>query len=115
MNPDTKASLKIFDQKVWRAVGILTLTIILLWIFKATIQVLLLLLTAALVALFFQGLAGLIHGKSGWRGGFCVVVSVRGILLLMGFFFWFMGAKVKSQVEELADTLPASVENAKTQ
>lgn len=113
MNQDTNTALKIFDQKVWRAVGIVAVTLVLLWIFKVTIQVLLLLFTATLVALFFQGLAGLIQKKTGWRTGISLAVSVLGSLLLIVLLFWFIGAKVQSQITELSDTLPASIENAK--
>lgn len=113
MNPDVKNALKVWDQKVWRAVGIVAITLILLWIFKVTIQVLLLLLTAVLVALFFQGLAGIIQRKWGWRKGVSLAVSVLGSLLLLFVLFWFIGARVQSQIAELSDTLPASIENAK--
>lgn len=113
MNTDGTTPPKVFDQKVWRAVGIVAITLILLWIFKYTIQVLLLILMATLVALYFQGLAGLINRKWGWRKGVCLAVSVLGSLLLMILLFWFIGARVQSQIAELSDTLPASIENAK--
>lgn len=113
MNGNANNTLKIFDQKVWRAIGMIAVTFILLWIFKYTIGVLLLILTATLVALFFQRLAGIIQRKSGWKKSICLFISVLGSLLLLVLTFWFIGARVQGQIAELSEALPASIESAK--
>lgn len=105
--------LKSFDQKAWRAVGIVALTVVLLWIIKDTIRVFLLIFTAILVAIFFLRIAGIIQRKTGWKHGLSVALAIIGSIVLLGLMFWFIGAKVQAQIAELSDTLPASIENAR--
>lgn len=82
---------------------------------KATFNVFLLILAGILIAVFFRGLSGLICRKTKWKEGVCLTISVIGTLLLIIGLFWLIGAKVQSQVTQLSDTLPKTVENAKAQ
>jgi len=104
-----------YQKKVWIKGGIYALIVILILLFKATFSVLLLILAGALIAIFFLGLSGLICRKTKWKPGVCLTIAVISILLLTAGMFWLMGAKIQDQVAALSDTLPATVENAKSQ
>lgn len=102
-----------YPKKVWIAGGIIAFIVILILLFKATFNVLLLILAGSLIAVYFRGLSDLIQRKTKWKGGVCVAISIIGTLLLIVLLFWLIGAKVQSQIAELSDTLPQTVEKAK--
>lgn len=102
-------------RKVWIAIGIATLVIVVLLLLKATFGILLLVLAGPLIATYFRGLSGLSLRKTGWSNGLCLAVSVGGTILLEIALSWLIGSKLSQQVTELTDTFPATVENAKTQ
>ncbi len=104
-----------YQKKVWIKGGIYALIVILILLFKATFSVFLLILAGALIAIFFLGLSGLICRKTKWKHGLCLTIAVIGTLLLVIGLFWLMGAKIQAQVAQLSDTLPATIENAKSQ
>lgn len=62
-----------------------------------------------------MGLSGLLCRKTKWKQGICLAIAVFGTLLLASGLFWLMGAKIQTQVEQLHNTLPATIENAKSQ
>ncbi len=104
-----------YQKKVWIKGGIYALIVVLILLFKATFSVFLLILAGALIAIFFLGLSGLICRKTKWKHGICLTIAVLGTLLLITGLFWLIGAKIQAQVTELSDTLPATIENAKSQ
>ena len=53
-----------FPQKVWITAGVLALIVIVIWLLKATFNVLLLILAGILIAVLLRGLAGLIARKA---------------------------------------------------
>ncbi|HET6556341.1 MAG TPA: AI-2E family transporter [Prolixibacteraceae bacterium] len=103
----------VFLNKVWITVGIVALTVVVLWIMKAIFSVLLLVLAGVLIALFFRGLSGIIQRKTHWKEGVSLAISMIGILLLLAGMFWLIGAKVQQQAVELMETLPSTIESAK--
>ncbi|OLY92862.1 Predicted PurR-regulated permease PerM [Cnuella takakiae] len=105
--------LKAFDQKVWRTIGMVALTLILLWIIKDTIRVFLLIITAILVSIFFLRLAGIIRSKTGCKQGLSLALAIIASIASLVLVFWFIGARVQLQIAELSDTLPASIENVR--
>lgn len=104
-----------FAKKVWIVGGIFALIVVVLLLIKATFSVFLLVLAGALIAIFFRGLSDLLCRKTHWKGAICLAISVIGTLLLIIGLFWLIGAKIQSQVTELSDTLPSTIENARTQ
>ena len=104
-----------FQKKVWITVGIVALTVIVIWLLKAVFSVLLLILAGVLIALFFRGLSGIIERKTKWKEGVCLAISMIGTLLILAGMFWLIGAKVQQQAVELMDTLPSTMEKAKEQ
>lgn len=104
-----------FPKKVWITVGIVALTVIVLWILKTTFNVLLLVLAGTLIALYFQGLSGLLHNKLKLPKKAGLPVAIIGSLLLLVLFFWFAGSRIQQQAAQLSETLPATIEKAKGQ
>lgn len=109
----TKETDLSYQKKVWIKGGIYGFIIVLLLLVKATFGVFLLILAGSLIAVFFTGLSGVIHRKTKWKEGICLAISVVGTLVLIMGLFWLIGAKVQSQIAELSDTLPETIENAK--
>ena len=103
-----------YPQKIWIAGGILAFIAIIILLFRATFSVMLLLLAGTLIAVYFRGLSGYICRKTNWKEGACLATSIIGSLLLLIFVFWMIGAKFQAQVAALTETLPTTIENAKT-
>lgn len=104
-----------FQKKVWITTAIITFTICVLLLFKATFNVFLLVLAGTLIAIFFRGLSDFIHRKTKWKENVCVSISILGTLLIVAGLFWLIGAKVQTQMTDLMETLPKTVENVKVQ
>lgn len=104
-----------FPQKVWIAGGILALIVVIVLLLRNTFSILLLILAGALIAVYFRGLSSLIERKTKWKSSLSLAISISGTLIFIILLFWLIGAKVQSQLTELSETLPATVENAKTQ
>ncbi len=104
-----------FPKKVWITTGILALSIIVILVIKATVSVFLLILAGTLVAIFFRGMSGFIQLKTKWKEGVCVAISIASTLIILAGIFWLIGAKVQTQISELMDTLPKTLDYAKAQ
>lgn len=102
-----------FPQKVWITGGIFALIVIILLLIKATFSVLLLVLAGALIAIFFNGLGGLICRKTKWKQGLCLAIAIAGSILIVAALSWLIGSKVQSQATQLSETIPATIDNAK--
>lgn len=116
--PEAKTNMinrKEFRKRVWTAAGIVALVIVLLWILKAIFNVLLLILAGALIALYFQGVSGLLHTRIGLPRKWSLPISVIGSLLLLIGFFWLAGSKIQKQAAQLSETLPATVQKVREQ
>jgi predicted PurR-regulated permease PerM len=104
-----------FPQKVWITAGVLALIVIVIWLLKATFNVLLLILAGILIAVLLRGLAGLIERKTKWKHSVSLTVSILSAIIILLLLFWLIGAKVQTQAQELSKTLPSTIENAKNQ
>jgi predicted PurR-regulated permease PerM len=102
-----------YPQKVWIAVGIASLLVVILLLAKAVFSVFLLILAGALIAIFFHALAGSIERKTKWNGNVCMLISVVGIIVIIALLFLLIGSRLQSQVIQLIDTLPTTIQNAK--
>jgi len=104
-----------FQRKVWITVAIAAFVVILLWIIKTTFNVLLLILAGALIALYFRALSRIIHRKLHVKEKWCVPLAIIVSILFLALFIGFTGNRIAQQVQELSQTLPASVEKMKQQ
>lgn len=89
------------------------MVIILLWLLKEVFSVLLLLLAGTLVAMYFRGLAGIFQRHTRMSQGWALTISIIGSLLLLAGFFYIAGNSIQQQVDQIKETFPPAVENAK--
>lgn len=113
--PNRHDSTLSFQHKVWIVCSITALFVALIWFFKVTFSVLLLILTGALVALFFHGYARFIQRKFQVREKVALLISIVSTFVFILLLLWFMRAKIQQQVTELAKTFPSTVSNAELQ
>ncbi|RZJ81509.1 MAG: AI-2E family transporter, partial [Chryseobacterium sp.] len=111
--PETKSSLSFFTRKVWIVTGILALSIILIFLLKAAFDVLLMILAATLIAVYFHGLADVIERLTKFKRGWSMAISVTLTLVLSVATFWFMGNKLQIQISELQQDFPDMIEKAR--
>ena len=104
-----------FSKKVWITVGIIALMVISLLLLKTLFSVLLLMLAAVLVAIYFYGFAGILQRNLHFSSKLSIVLSVIINILLLVAFFWFVGSLLQHQVTELSETLPKTIEQFKGQ
>lgn len=104
-----------FSKKIWIASGIFAFVVIFIWFLKVTIAVLLLIMAGALVSIFFHRLAGLIQKYMKFSPTISLISSILTTFLFVVLLFWFIGAKIQEQFQELSATLPATIEHAKEQ
>jgi predicted PurR-regulated permease PerM len=52
-----------------------------------------------------------IKRKTKWKEKVCITISILGTLLIVAGLFWLIGAKVQTQVTDLVETLPKTIEN----
>lgn len=112
LNNHTDQSL--FIKKVWITGGIALTFLVFFLLFKTLFSVLLLALAGILIAIYFHGSANIIHRKLHLSNGWSLAIAVTFNLLLMVAFFWFIGARLQSQVSQLSDTLPKTIRNAES-
>lgn len=104
-----------YSQKVWIAGGIIAILIILLLFIRAIFNVLLLVLVASLISVYFRGISDYLKEKTHWKNSVTLPISIVGTVLIVGFLFWLIGATVQVQLKSLIDDLPALIENAEEQ
>ncbi len=101
-----------FIRKVWITVGIVSLSVIMLLLFRTLFSVILFLLAGILMAIYFHGCASLFEKWFHLNSKIAIIISVLLNFIILGLFFWFVGARLQQQISELADTLPSTIENA---
>ncbi len=109
-NSDNRKS---FKNKIWIAAGILILVLLVTYLFTTLINLLLLVLAGALMSIYFHGCADFFKKKLKAGSPYAIILSVALNLIIIGLFFWFVGARLSSQIDELSDTLPQTIEHAK--
>lgn len=103
-----------YIKKIWIAGGILLLIVIVSLLFKALFNIILLALAGILIAVYFHGFANILHRKLHLPQGWSLAISVIFNIILVAAFFWFVGARLKEQVSVLSDTLPKTIQEAKS-
>lgn len=98
-----------------KKVALVALFVIVILLLKSTFSVLLMILAATIIALYFHGLAGLIERKIRLSHKWSMFLSIAGSFLILGLLFWLIGSKVQSQVTTLSEKLPAMAEQAKAE
>ncbi|MDT0650969.1 AI-2E family transporter [Autumnicola edwardsiae] len=104
-----------FQKKVWIVVGVLTFTTLLILLIIEAANALLLIFAGTLIAIFFTGISSFIEKKTGWKRWLCKTISIVATFLIVGLFFWLIGAKIQSQISVLSETIPSTFQNLKEQ
>ena len=102
-----------YIEKVWYAVGIVTLLVVTILIARVGFNVLLMVLAATLIATYFHGLGNIIQRKIKCGRKVAMAVSVGGSFAILTALFWFMGTKIQHQVAQLTHTLPGTINSAR--
>lgn len=110
---NSKQPLEEFKNKVWIAIGIISLSIIVFLLFKTLFNLLLLVLAGVLMCVYFHGCASVIGRKLKLGKTFSLILSLLLNVIIIGLFVWFVGARLSSQIDQLSDSLPHTIENAK--
>ena len=96
-------------DKVWATIGLIALLIIGLLIIREAFNVLLLALAGCIIAVYFHGLADMIERRTKIRRKFAMLLSVAGSILIIVSLLWFIGAKIQTQITELSNSLPNTI------
>lgn len=102
-------------MKFIKKVSIVALFVIVTLLLKSTFSVLLMILAAIIIALYFHGLAGLIERKLKLSTRWSMFLPTAGSFVILFLLFWLIGSKVQSQVTTLSEQLPGMVDQAKSQ
>lgn len=104
-----------FPGRVWYIAGVFTLILVLLLFLKTIFPVLLLILAAILIVVYFHAVRDFIEKKTKWKHGPALMLSVVLTLIGIGLIFWLIGATVQMQIVKLIDLMPTSLEAAREQ
>ena len=104
-----------FEKKVWITVQIVVLTIAILLLFQSTFRIFLLVLAGSLIAIFFRSISAFIKRLTKFKESICVGISIIASLLIVAGLFWLIGAKVQTQINELTETLPKTIDYLKNE
>lgn len=103
-----------FTNKVWTTVGITAFVVIMLLIIYKTFHVFLLLMASSLIALFFNAVSNKVKKWTGLGNGVSLAVTIVLIILLLGLFFWMVGAEAQVQFKEMQEAVPVMIDNAQS-
>ncbi|MEO8884609.1 MAG: AI-2E family transporter [Mucilaginibacter sp.] len=100
--------------KVWQTVGIVALLVVTILVIRVAFSILLLVLSGILISVYFHGLGDAVQRRTKLGRKWAMVISIAGSLVLLTGLFWFMGTKIQQQVAELSNTLPQTLNTART-
>lgn len=101
-----------YTAKVWTTVGIAAFVVIMLLIIIQTFNAFLLLLAASLIALFFSAVSGKITKWTGLKDGVALAITIFLLFVVVGLFFWLVGAEAQVQYKEMQEAVPVMIDNA---
>lgn len=102
-----------YIQKVWHTVAIVALLVVVILIARVAFNVLLMVLSGALISTYFHGLGNIIQRRTGWSRKVAMTISVGGSFLILAVILWFIGARIQHQVAQLNQSLPNTINAAR--
>jgi predicted PurR-regulated permease PerM len=99
--------------KVWQTVAIVALIVAIILIARVAFNVLLMALAGSLIAVYFHGLGDLIQRWTKLKRKPAMIISILGTFLIVGGLMWFIGDRIESQVNQLSNTFPHTINTAK--
>ncbi|QEM04442.1 AI-2E family transporter [Mucilaginibacter rubeus] len=112
MTPKKEKELT-YIEKVWHTVAIVALLVVVILIARVAFNVLLMVLSGALIATYFHGLGDLIERNTKMPRRYAMIISVVGSFLIVAGLFYLMGTTIQHQITLLKDTLPHTINNFK--
>lgn len=103
-----------FANKVWITVGITAFVVIIILIIYKTFNAFLLVLAASLIALFFSAVSGKIMKWTGLKDSVSLALTIALMVVVVGLFFWLVGAEAQNQYKEMQEAVPVIIENAQS-
>lgn len=103
-----------FVKKVWIVGLIFSLIAIVLLIFEATFDIVILVLAGALIACYFRGLSGLIKKKTKWSSTVTLSISTVGTILIVLGIIYLIGSTVSSETTQIKENFPSMLEDVQT-
>jgi len=102
-----------YTAKVWQTTAIICLSITILLILRIAFNIFLMAFAGVLIAVYFQGLAGLLEKILKLNRKLASFTSIAGTLLLLILLTGFIGTTIQRQAAELSDALPNTVRTAR--
>ncbi len=97
-----------------KKVAFVALVVVLLLLLYKTLSVLMMILAASIIALYFHGLAGLIARLTNLPHKWSMALSFIVTFLVVGAMFWLIGARIQQQISEMSDKLPEMIDQARS-
>lgn len=102
-----------FTSKIWTAVGIAALTIIVLLLSWKAIQVFLFILAGAILAVYFHGFAGMLARWTKLSARWSLASSIAiSVIFLVGLFY-LVGARITNEAVQFSKEIPKLIDDAK--
>lgn len=95
-----------YPKKVWIAGLIFAFITIVLLIFEATFNMVMLVLAGALIACYFRGISEFLKRKFQFSGKISMLISVLGTFLVFSGIMYLIGATIWTQTMALKESLP---------
>ena len=104
-----------FAQRTGIVIGLVAATVLGLLFIGAALQVLLLVLAAVLLAVFFRGLGAWLSEHTPLSVGWGALVALVVTAAVIGGTGWFLAPRISEQVDMLSDQLPKSLTHVRQQ
>lgn len=104
-----------FGERVLIATAISSIIVLLILFFGHIFSVILIVIAAILVAVFFDGISRWLYHRMPISKGWCKLIAVLSFLVIVGGVTWALFPYVSKQASELQQQLPQSVEQFKEQ
>lgn len=102
-----------FRRKIWIAGAIILLLMGLAALFVTLFNLLLLVFAAVLISIYFYAVADLLSKYLKLKPPFAIIFSVFLNVFIIGLFFYFVGQRLNSQLDQLSGTFPQILANGK--
>jgi predicted PurR-regulated permease PerM len=100
---------KSFSKKSLTFISFAILAFIIIFMLKETVQILLLVFTAVLLAVFLRGLAGLVKKVINVRQNPALIIAIAGLILLSAILVFLLGPVVSSGFADLEKEIPTAI------
>jgi predicted PurR-regulated permease PerM len=98
-----------YSKKSLTFISLAVLVIVIVFVFKETVQILLLVFAAVLLAVFLRGLAGLVKKVVNVKQNLALIIAIAGLILLSTILVFLLAPVVSSGFADLEKEIPTVV------